>query len=120
MKTISGLALAALIGAVWRTTKFCSQTIDGELADSAIIFAVIGILHCWAILPFSKMKGVNLLFFLLYNFAALIGFQGSGLDEMGGMLYFIIPSYIVLICMISQGMLWRINARNGKEQFTEK
>lgn len=67
-------------------------------------------------LPFSKIKGINLLFFLLYNFAALVGFQGSRLDEMGGILYFIIPCYIVLICMISQGILWWINAKNGKEQ----
>lgn len=114
MKKISILILLILVGVVWWGTKLCTHSIDGEFKKSIIIFSVIGILHCWAIIPFSKVRGINLLFLFLYNLAALTGFYGSALDEMGGMLYFIIPCYIILIFIISQGIRWWINLKTEK------
>ena len=113
MKRISILILLVLIGAVFWGTRLCTHTIDGKIKESIIIFTVIGILHCWAIIPL-KIKGINFLFFFLYILAVLAGFYGSILDEMGGMLYFIIPCYIVLIFVMSQGIQWWTHSKKGK------
>ena len=65
-------------------------------------------------MPLSKIKGINLLLFFLYNLAAWVGFHGNALDEMGGLLYFIIPGYVILIFIISLGMQRQMSFKTGK------
>lgn len=104
LKKIAGPVLLILPIAVWWGTRVCTRSEDGELRLAMVLFALIGILHVAAVVPFLRTRWLHGFFLLLYETAATIGFHGNHLDEMGGILYFAIPGGLFLIVAAGCGL----------------
>ena len=99
--------------AVAVTAWFCSRTRDGEPLLFYSTLSIIGIIHCFIDCKFQK-RFFNLQMFGLYFVFLLIGFSQSELDEMGGMLYYIVGAEVVAVCIISEIIKWiyRLKKKN--------
>ena len=87
------------------TAYFCSRTGDGEPLLFYIVLSVIGIIHCLIDCKFQK-RFFNLQMLGIYFLSLLTVFSQSGLDEMGGMLYYIAGAEIVAVCITSEIIKW--------------
>ena len=77
-------------GSAW----FCSRSADGRPAEFLMMWAVTGLIHCIADCKFQK-RFFNLQMFGLYFLSLLIVFSQCKLEEMGGMLYYIVEQKLL-------------------------
>ena len=87
------------------TAWFCSRSADGRPAEFLMMWAVIGLIHCIIDCKFQK-RFFNLQMLGVYWVALLIGFSQSKLEEIGSILYFIVPVFIAAICIVSEITKW--------------
>ena len=101
-KTISAMLLLAFLAG--GTAYFCSRGSDVNV-EFLPVWLIIGIIHCFVDCQLQK-RFFNLQMLGIYGAAFLIGFSQSELDEMAGILYYIVPLVALAVCIISEIIKW--------------